>query len=1334
MSYIFISHSSKDKDAAKQLHGWLKENGFDQVFLDFDKDDGIPPGSEWEQFLYDRLNQSHAVILIFTKHWQDSKWCFAEFVAARSQGKAVFPIVEAPGGEKFVGFNLQSIDFISDRKDGLDRLAASLVKIAQQSPGSFPFPEGESPFPGFNAFEEKHAAVFHGRDDVLSQLRDQLRKRDAGAGKSLVLLLGGSGTGKSSLLRAGVIPRLKLDKDNWIVLPVFRPGYNPLASLIDAVLQPLKNDDRKQQWEEALATDDPDHALREIERALRQTADALDARIAIVIDQGEEAFIRPDQISRSRYFALLSKMLARHLPFTAIMALRSEYLDNLQREKTCTAGFDTFPVEPLPLDRLGAAIRGPAHLAGITVEDDFVTAIAKDAERPDAMPLVAFALKVLYERTGENKLFSLETYKSLAPKDDGDTPLDNVVRLAIEKVLPSEKRSDEDDRMLRELFVSFLVRVDKDEKFASQPAVYEELPPEMQPLVDQLIDARLLSRRERGDATTQSMIEVSHESIFKVWPDLARWLENARDFLIGRERLTDAAALWEERGRDNSELLRGVMLERAQEWIVENPLRFTKLEREFSEISIETARVEKERQRKRQRMVLVTAVTVALVFAILSAITTYSYQRATEAELQTKSQLRQTLINQSLHLASKSLQITAQGDAVSGILIAYAGLPGDVESESRPYVPEAENALFAAVQQRRELRTLRQHSKRVTTAVFSADGKFLATGSSDKNALLWNAQTGDIIHRFEGHSAPVQSAHFSTDGRFLFTGSADGTVRVWSTKTGAVVQTLEGDREHPCKVLAIDLTQDDAWLAVGCEDKSLRIWDSGTGNQKVSLDQHRDKVWAVAFSPDGKWLVSSSRGGAPLLWNMVSNIPTPLDTGNGSFVSAIAFSGDGKRFATGALNGTTAVWDLESRTVVKSLKAHVNPVSALSLDWRGDRLATASADKTVKIWDLTYSETSDLTLLEPIVLNAHEGEVWTVDFSPDGRRLVSGSSDATARVWDARAHRQKGVRFAGHDDAVNSISISDDGTRLLSASLDGTVRLWDTVTGVQSAEFPHGDHDVKVVQFGRDASTFTSGSSDGKLRLWSVEENAPGLEFNARVGEIFSLARHPVEDLLLVGGSNKTARLWDPGAQQMKLLLPEHAGIVAAVAFHPNGRQMVTGSLDGWLRLWDVKTGKLIHNMDIAGADIRAVAFSANGDRLIVGLSDGTARVLEVKSAKELAKLSGHGSDVTAVRFAPAGDRIITGSADKTVRVWSAKFHEILIVPHEYGSVHALTLHAGPQWFVAVASGASVVSWRLFKARTELMNHVRNIVPRCLSQNQLNAFSVPRSRLLWCYK
>src|SRR5271165_4286960 len=599
MARIFISHSSRDDEAAARMKVWLASHGFETAFLDFDKISGIPPGADWERTLYREVEQSQAVIIIQTPNWLASKWCFAEFTQARALGKAIFLVIETPTGDAQISPDIQTLNLLSDCEGGLERLSRELVRIALDAQGGFTWDASRPPFPGLLAFEEEDAAIYFGRDDDIRRLIERLDARRAQGGAKLVALLGSSGSGKSSLLRAGVVPRLKRAGRNWIFAPPMRPRLHPVDELAVALAGASGPGADWRKLKDDLLRPDPAPALADFANDLRVEAGAGEAQILIPIDQAEELFGVADPDEARRFLEILSQALSESLPFMAVMAMRSDFLGRLQSAAALTARFEEFSLGPMPARRIPQIIQGPAKVAGVDVEEAFVQQAARDAATEDALPLLAFALRELWDRSS-NKVLGLDGYKALGDEKAGLTPLENAVRQAADAVLAEAKPAEDELAALREAFVPAMVRVNDEGEYVRRPALWDELPAKSHPLLERLAKARLLIVRQDDDAR---MVEVAHEALLRKWPLLRSWLDAAREFLIGKQQLEQDLRDWEQAAEADKSgaLLTGLKLSRARGWLVEHPTQLTELERAFIQASFKRAEEEEERAEEEKR-------------------------------------------------------------------------------------------------------------------------------------------------------------------------------------------------------------------------------------------------------------------------------------------------------------------------------------------------------------------------------------------------------------------------------------------------------------------------------------------------------------------------------------------------------------------------------------------------------------------------------------------------------------------------------------------------------------------------------------------------------------
>jgi hypothetical protein len=599
MARVFISHSSRDNESAARIKAWLADQGFDTPFLDFDKHAGIPPGADWERTLYEEIERSEAIVIIQTPNWMDSKWCFAEFTQARALGKPIFPVIETATGDTFISPDIQALDLLKDREGGLEQLSRELTQLALDAQGGFVWDKTRPPYPGLLAFEEEDAALYFGRDDDIRRLIEVLEARRAQGGDKLIALLGSSGSGKSSLMRAGVIPRLKRTGRNWIVLPTMRPKVRPVDQLARCLAVALGDEARWRDIRDQLEGGDLAKTLSDVASDLRVKAAANEAHILLPIDQAEELFGAADPAQARRFFEILNVALSGDQSFIAVMTIRSDYLGHLQSAEGLTARFKEFSLGPMPKARTRQIIEGPARVAGLGVDEELVHQAVLDAQTEDALPLLAFALRRLYDRGSDDNYLSVDEYRALGDEKEGLTPLENAVRQAADEVLAEARPDEEELTALRDAFVPALVRVNDQGEYVRQPARWDDLPAKSHALLERLEKARLLIVSQQADAR---MVEVAHEALLRKWPRLREWLDDAREFLSGKQRLERDLHDWENAADADktAALLTGLKLNRARGWLLERPHQLSAREREFIQQSVDRIEAEERRRQEEQ--------------------------------------------------------------------------------------------------------------------------------------------------------------------------------------------------------------------------------------------------------------------------------------------------------------------------------------------------------------------------------------------------------------------------------------------------------------------------------------------------------------------------------------------------------------------------------------------------------------------------------------------------------------------------------------------------------------------------------------------------------------
>ncbi|KAF7349075.1 WD-REPEATS-REGION domain-containing protein [Mycena venus] len=503
-------------------------------------------------------------------------------------------------------------------------------------------------------------------------------------------------------------------------------------------------------------------------------------------------------------------------------------------------------------------------------------------------------------------------------------------------------------------------------------------------------------------------------------------------------------------------------------------------------------------------------------------------------------------------------------------------------------------------------------------------------------------------------------------------------------KWPATIGVLEG---HTGPLFSVAFSPDGKQIVSGSADHTVRIWDVATGEAVgAPLEGHTREVKSVAFSPDGKQIVSGSPDCTVRIWDLATGeaIGAPLE-GHTGWVNSVAFSPDGKQIVSGSHDYTVCIWDLATGEAVgASLEGHTSEVNSVAFSPDGKQIVSGSTDHTVRIWDVATGEAVGASL------EGHTHEVKSVAFSPDGKQIVSGSYDHTVRIWDVATGEAVGAPLEGHTTWVNSVAFSPDGKQIVSGSHDYTVRIWDVATGeAVGASLEGHTSDVKSVAFSPDGKQIVSGSADCTMRIWGVATGeAVGASLEGHTNEVNSVAFSPDGKQIVSGSTDHTVCIWDVATgEAVGAPLEGHTSPVNSVAFSPDGKQIVSGSYDHTVRIWDVATGEAVGaSLEGHSSSVFSVAFSPDGMQIVSGSDDHTVRTWDVATGEAVgAPLKGHTSVVKSVAFSPDGKQIVSGSHDYTVRIWDLAKVKAVGVP--------LGGHTGTVFSVAFSpDGKQIVS------------------------------------------
>ncbi|KIJ46218.1 hypothetical protein M422DRAFT_165567 [Sphaerobolus stellatus SS14] len=462
---------------------------------------------------------------------------------------------------------------------------------------------------------------------------------------------------------------------------------------------------------------------------------------------------------------------------------------------------------------------------------------------------------------------------------------------------------------------------------------------------------------------------------------------------------------------------------------------------------------------------------------------------------------------------------------------------------------------------------------------------------------------------------------------------------------------------HRGSISCIAFSHDGKRIVSGSHDKTIRIWDAETGqNVGDPLTGHTEWVQSVAFSHDGKQIVSGSADKTIQIWDVETgqNVGDPLIVHTYLFMS-VAFSHDGKRIVSGSDDETIQIWDAETgQNVGDPLIGHTGRVLSVAFSHDGKRIVSGSNDKTIQIWD---AETGQ-NVGDP--LTGHTDSVQSVAFSHDDKQIVSGSHDKTIRIWDAETGQNVGDPLTGHTDRVQSVAFSHDGKQIVSGSCDNTIRIWDAETG-QNVGGPLTGHSswVLSVAFSHDGKRIVSGSCDNTIRIWDAEAGQNvGDPLTVHTDSVLSVAFSHDGKRIVSGSRDNTIWIWDAETgQNVGDPLTGHTDLVLSVAFSHDGKQIVSGSGDKTIQIWDAETGQNVGDPLTGHSDlVQSVAFSHDGKRIVSGSRDKTIRIWDAETGQNVGgPLTGHTFWVESVAFSHDGKQIVSGSRDKTIRIWDAE-------------------------------------------------------------------------------
>lgn len=1288
--------------------------------------------------------------------------------------------IHTNGGAAITGnITTQGGDFI-----GRDQIIAEQILVTIQEIQTLedqPSTPGQPPYKGLTFYDTADEQIFFGRRDRAQKICEMITTQ------SFVAVVGGSGSGKSSLVRAAVLPMLI--RDGWNTL-VLRPNVQPMLELLRALNLAATP---------SLSVDDLSayNTQTVLQTIIALAASASAQRLVLVIDQFEEIFtIAKDKSANTTFVSNL--LAAQAYPALSVMiVVRADFYHRLTDFADLPAAVAERQVylTAMTREQITEVIKMPLQKHGWRIQEGLVEVILDDVgQEPGGLPFLSHALLETWRRRRSNVL-TLSGYRETGG-------VKGAIAATAEEVWQTFTLNEQITARTILIELTELGERDGDQQLTPDTRrrrTYTDLAAlalpstELDTVLEALVWRRLLTR-------DHDQIEVAHEALIRAWPRLQAWLDADRDRLRLQRQIQTDATNWAQHDQNSSYLYTGVRLTFVRAELATKRISLHPLAHTFINASQKIHR----RNRFFQFGIGIVLFTLLLITLLIqqnslaaqrSANATIVANVTAQAGAAATIQVRATaeVRARSIALSAKATAETSNAIALNQARLAKAGeLAAAAGREVAQPVFESSLALLLAIRAVTMTQpsdgpvfinattaldevvrkvspwrmTLLGHTGDLTSAVFSPTGKHILTGSYDDTARIWDTETGQLLYTLQGHTDSVTSAVFSPDGKRILTGSNDDTARIWSAETGQPLNILQGHtgyilsasfnrsgdiiatasvdgsvriwnskfgqllhviQAHTSPVLSATFSLDSHRIVTVSSDRSACVWDTQTAQMLYCLQDHGISIVSAIFSSDGLHIVTGSFDNTPRIWEARTGKLLYKLEGHTNSAPSVCFSPDGQYIVTGSTDKTARIWNANTGQLIHTLRGHTSKLTSVIFSPDGGRVVTTSEDKTARIWD---AETGQYLY----ALQGHSGSVVSASFSSDGQKMVT-AGDQSARIWAAEIGQTLHV-LQGHTETVMAATFSSDDRYIITASYDNTVRIWDSTTGQELYQLQSQPNRIISAVFSPDDKHIVTTNDNSIVYIWDVES---GKELHQLGGTRDGLSLtnfSPDSKYIVIPDYDSTVRIWDIESGQELYQLQGHNNSVNSAAFSPNGNLIVTASADKTARIWASQTGQLLQILQGHKNSVKLAVFSPDSQHVITTSDDNTARIWNVTTGRPLYLLQGHTDRVFAVAYSPDGHHIVTASLDRTVRLWDADTGQLQHILQ--GRISRLTssiFTPDSQYFVITNNGkiAQILDIKTGSVLFQLQGHTADIFSAAFSQDGMRIVtaSADRSARIW---